>query len=120
LRVPRRSALGAAGGASVVALSVAARCRGRSAGQGFADMLGLGDMSEEFCDYGDALRRVGRTAEMCGDRLEELVQVSEQQVNFVAVVSVKGGAADVCAVEHVLHAYLAERLLLHERSQRRC
>jgi hypothetical protein len=104
----------------VLASEVVKVAEAAGARQGFADMLGLGDMSEEFCDYGDAPRRVGRTGEMCGDRLEELVQVSEQQVNFVAVVSVKGGAADVCAVEHVLHADLAERLLLHERSQRRC
>jgi len=86
-------------------------------GHGGDELAHIGDVGEELLDRGDAVRRVIVTDEGGGEHFEEVFDVAEEEVVFVAVVGVESGAADFGAVEDVLDGNGLERLFVHEGDQ---
>src|SRR6266852_4475907 len=56
-------------------------------------------------------------AERRAHHFQELLELAEEQVIFVAVVKIKGGTTDRGAVQHFLHRHVIDRLLLDQRHQ---
>jgi hypothetical protein len=77
----------------------------------------VGDVCEELLDGSDAVGSVSVANEGGGEHFEEIFDVAEEEIIFVTVVSVEGGAADFGAIEDVLHSDGLEGLLVHEGDQ---
>jgi len=78
------------------------------------ELAHVGDVSEELLDRGDAIGRVVVAYEGGGKHFEEVFDVAEEEIVFVAVVGVESGAADFGAVEDMLDGDGLERLFVHE------
>ena len=78
------------------------------------ELAHVGDVSEEFLDRGDAIRRVVVADEGGREHFEEVLDVAEEEIVFVAVVGIESGAADFGAVEDMLDGDGLERLFVHE------
>lgn len=72
-------------------------------------------MGKELVDGSDACGRVTVADESGGEHFEEIFGVAEEEIVFVAVVRVEGGAANVGAIEDVLDGDGLERLVVHKR-----
>ena len=81
------------------------------------ELAHVGDVSEELLDRGDAIRRVVVADEGGREHFEEVFDVAEEEIVFVAVVGIEGGAADFGAIEDVLDGDGLERLFVHEGDQ---
>jgi hypothetical protein len=78
------------------------------------ELTHFGDVGKEFLNRSDAIGRVVVADESGGEHFEEVLDVAEEEIVFVAVVRVEGGAADFCAVKDVLDGDGLERLFVHE------
>jgi len=81
------------------------------------ELAHVGDVSEELLDGSDAIGRVVVADEGGGKHFEEVLDVAEEEIVFVAVVGIESGAADFGAVEDVLDCNGLERLFVHEGDQ---
>ena len=88
------------------------------AGKGGQKLAGFGDVREEFADGDEATGVVTFAVEGGGDQGEEIVDVAEKEVVFVADVIVEGGTADAGTVENVLNGDGVEGLFTHEGDER--
>jgi len=86
-------------------------------GHGRKELAHVGDVGEELLDGGDAGRGVAAADESSGHHFEEFFDVAEEEIVFVAVVSVEGGAADFGTIEDVLDGDRFERFFVHEGDQ---
>jgi len=78
------------------------------------ELTHFGDVGKEFLNRSDAIGRVVVADESGGEHFEEVLDVAEEEIVFVAVVRVEGGAADFCAVKDVLDGDGLERFFVHE------
>jgi hypothetical protein len=83
-------------------------------GHGGNELAHIGDVGEELLDGRDAIGRVVVANEGSREHFEEVFDVAEEEIVFVAVVSVEGGAADFGAIEDVLDGDGLEGLFVHE------
>lgn len=74
----------------------------------------VANVGEEFRDRQQAVRRFTFALEGGGNVFEELFDVAEKQVLFVAIVGVESGAAHAGAVEKILNRDFIESFFLHE------
>jgi hypothetical protein len=72
------------------------------------------DVSKELLDGSDAHGSVTVAEEGGGEHFEEFFDVAEEEIIFVAVVGIEGGAADLCAIEDVLDGDAFEWFFVHE------
>jgi len=77
------------------------------------ELTHVGDVSEELLDGSDAIGGVVVADEGSREHFEEVFDVAEEEIVFVAVVGIEGGAADFCAVEDVLDGDGLEGLFVH-------
>jgi len=77
----------------------------------------LGDVGEELLDGSDAVGSVVVADEGGRHHFEEIFDVAEEEIVFVAVVRIKGGSADFGAIEDALDGDAFEWLLVHERDE---
>src|ERR1700722_17720093 len=75
------------------------------------------DIRKELCHRNDSMRLFVADAQRRAHRFQKLLQLAEQQVILVAVVKIKGGAADRGAVQYILHRPLVELPLQDQRQQ---
>jgi hypothetical protein len=83
-------------------------------GHGGNELTHVGDVGEELLNGGDAVRGVVVANEGGGEHFEEVFDVAEEEIIFVAVVGIEGGAADFGAIEDVLDGDGLEGLFVHE------
>ena len=81
------------------------------------ELAHVGDVSEELLDRGDAIGRVVVADEGGTEHFEEVFDIAEEEIVFVAVVRIEGGAADFGAVEDVLDGDGLEWLFVHQGDQ---
>lgn len=82
------------------------------------EVADFGDVGEELVDWGDSLGRGAAPCEEGRQTFEEVFDVAEKEVLFVAEMGVEGGAADAGAIEELLDGDVVEGLLLDETDER--
>lgn len=86
-------------------------------GHGGYELAHIGDVREELLDRRDAIGRVVVADEGSGEHFEEVFDIAEEEIVFVAVVGIESGAADFGAIEDMLDGDGLERLFVHEGDQ---
>jgi hypothetical protein len=81
------------------------------------ELTHFGHVGKEFLNRSDAVGGVVVADEGGGHHFEEIFDVAEEEIVFVAVVRVEGGAADLSAIEDVLNSDRFERFFMHERDE---
>ena len=81
------------------------------------ELAHLADVGEKLLNGSDAVGGVVVANEGGGHHFEEVFDVAEEEIVFVAVVSVEGGAADLGAFEDVLDGDGFEGFFVHEGDQ---
>lgn len=81
------------------------------------ELAHIGDVSKELLDGSDAIGGVFVTDEDRGEHFEEVFDIAEEEIVFVAVVGIEGGTADFGAIQDVLDGDRVERLLVHESDE---
>jgi len=81
------------------------------------ELAHVGDVGKEFLDGSDAVGGVSLPDKGGGHHLPEVFDVAEEEIVLVAVVRVKGGAADLGAIEDVLDGDGLEGLFVHESDE---
>ena len=74
-------------------------------------------MGKELPDGSHARGSFSVADESGGHHFEKIFGVAEEEIVFIAVVRVKGGAADVGAIEDMLDGDGFEGLFVHERDE---
>ena len=87
-------------------------------GEHAVELVLVADVRKEFGDRHHAMRSVFAITERVAHGFKERLQLADEQVVFVAVVEVKGGAADARPVENVLYGDVVDGLLDDEVEQR--
>src|SRR5579863_6905634 len=75
-------------------------------------------MCKQFGDRHHAMRFVFAITERVTDGFKERLQLAHEQVVFIAIVEVEGGAADARSVENVLYGDIVDGLLNDEVKKR--
>lgn len=84
---------------------------------GGIEVAHCGQVSEEFLDGEEARGGCSAAGEKSAHQFEEVFDIAEEEVVFIPVVGVEGGAGDTGAVEHLLHSDGVEGLFAHERDE---
>lgn len=74
-------------------------------------------MREELADRSNPVGLIVACREQVGHSFEELVYIAQKQVVLVAIVLVKGRAADLRAIKDFLNSYVVERLREQQSNQ---
>lgn len=77
----------------------------------------VGDVGKELLDGRDTIGFVAVAVEGGRHHFEEIFDVAEEEIVFVAVVRVEGGSADFGAIENVLDGDRFERLFVHQGNE---
>jgi hypothetical protein len=78
------------------------------------ELAHIGDVGKEFLDRRDAVGCVSLPDKGGGHHFPEVFDVAEEKIVLIAVVGVKGRAADLGAVEDMLDGDGLEGLFVHE------
>jgi hypothetical protein len=86
--------------------------------QGGMKLAPLGDVSKQLAHGSNATGNLTAPREQVGHGFEEVLDIAEKEIVFIAIVGIKGRAANVGAIEHVLHGNGVERLLVYKFHER--